>query len=147
MRRLSAILLLMVVSTFVGGCGSSSEQEPDQAALDVVESAYESFNNGDMDAWVEIRNRGSQFGTEQEREDALDRMRHSVGAQIDAGARYTGITCESRGFGEWPVADAGSVSGYYFTCDTTRVTGSAEIAEAFEWVVDGGKVIAVRSDG
>ena len=131
----------------VVGCGSS-EADSEQTALEVVEGAYDAFNAGDVEEWVVIRDQGSYYETPEEQEEAAAYMMELVVPQVEGGARFENIECESLGEGEWPVADAGPVEGYYFTCDTTFVDSEGvESADAFEWVVADGEVVAVRSSG
>jgi hypothetical protein len=119
----------------------------EQHALSVVEAAYDSFNNGDAEAWVEIRDRGSVYSSELAREINLETRRAEAVGDYEDGERYEDIQCESQGEGEWPVADDGNVSGYYITCDTSRVGEQGLIQqEAFEWVVEDREVVAVRTD-
>jgi hypothetical protein len=145
MRRI--VFLVVVPLLVLSGCGSSEGDDPEAAALSTVEAAYEAFNSGDVDTWVEIRDRGSFYATEEDRAEVAEYMAEQVTPEMEGGARYEGIQCESMGDGEWPVADEGLVEGYYFTCDTTYVDSAGdEYPEAFEWVVADGEVIAVRSN-
>ena len=59
MKRI--VFLAVVPLLVLSGCGSSDGSDPEAAALATVEAAYETFNSGDVDAWVEIRDRGSFY--------------------------------------------------------------------------------------
>ena len=145
MRKAMSVLGLL--GLIVAGCGSS-ETDSEQSALEVVQGAYDTFNAGDLEEWVAIRDQGSYYETPEEKEAAIAYMMELLVPQVEGGARFANIECESLGEGEWPVADAGPVEGYYFTCDTTFVDSEGvESADAFEWVVADGEVVAVRSDG
>lgn len=145
MRRVLSVFGLL--GLVVSGCGSS-EGDSEQAALEVVEGAYEAFNIGDVDEWVDVRDRGSSYETSEEQAEMVAYLRDLVVSQVDGGARFENIECESLGDGEWPVADAGPVEGYYFECDTVFVNSAGvESLIAYEWVVADGEVVAVRSNG
>jgi hypothetical protein len=146
MKRI--VFLVVVPLLVVSGCGSSDGDDPEAAALSTVEAAYETFNSGDVDTWVEIRQGGSAFASDEERAEVAEDMADEITPEMEGGARYEGIQCESMGYGEWPAADEGPVEGYYLTRDTTYVDSAGdEYPEAFEWVVADGEVIAVRSNG
>ncbi len=141
------VVLLLVLPVVLSGCGSPDEGDPEAAALSTIEAAYETFNSADVDTWVEIRDRGSSYGTDEDRAEVIEYMTGQLTPQVEGGARYENIQCESQGEGEWPVADEGPVEGYYFTCDTSFVDADGvEYPEAFEWVVADGQVVAVRSN-
>lgn len=146
--RMSTCTTMIAASVLaLMGCGSSDGDNPDQEALSTVEAAYDAFNAGDVETWIEIRDRGSWHETDEDREAVLAAMGDQNTALVAAGARYEDIQCESLGDGEWPVADEGPVSGYSFTCDTNLVDDEGTVySEAFEWVVRDGEVVAVRSD-
>lgn len=147
MRVIRFITIIAVAASILAGCGSPNDGDPEEEALQVVEASYDTYNDGDLEGWVEIRDRGSFHASDADRELALERMRADFASGFEAGARYEQIQCESHGDGEWPIADEGPVSGYYFTCDTRLVDDEGPIhTEAFEWVVRDGEVIAVRSD-
>lgn len=130
----------------VAGCSGTDTTENEATALQTIEDAYASFNDGDAAAWVEIRERGSAYPSQEMRDRVMDDLADEVTEQVQGGARFEDIECESQGLGEWPVADEGTVEGYYFTCDTTYVDADGdERIEPFEWVVDDGEVVAVRS--
>ena len=133
-----------VVRSACGDDDGDAEQDP----LGVVEAAYESFNDGDVDVWVEIRDRGSAYPSEEDRAEVLAAMRTEVEDMTQNGWQYVDVACESQGEGEWPVADEGNVSGTYVACDTTLVSddGTTQYGEAFEWVVHDGEVVAVTSN-
>jgi len=148
-KNLTSVLVVLVVTILtIAGCSSSEEVTPEETAQQAVDAAFALFNAGDVDAWVEIRLRGSAFASDEEREKILEWMRtEEFGPRMAEGAQYEDIACESHGSGEWPVADAGPVEGYYLTCDTSLVAGDgSEVGEAFEWVVADGEVVAVRSN-
>jgi hypothetical protein len=139
--------LVVVPLLVLSLCASSDADDPEAAALSSVEAAYETFNSGDVDTWVAIRDRGSAYATDEDQAEMMEYLAEKVTPEMEGGARYEDIQCESMGLGEWPVADAGPVDGYYFTCDTTYVDSAGEEhPEAFEWVVAEGEVIAVRSN-
>jgi hypothetical protein len=150
--RKPIIVVVAAIAVALGGCSSSSADEgvtDKDSALAVVEDAFELYNSGDAEAWSEVRDLGSWHDTDEDRQEMLDWLSDRTQEEIDAGARYEDIECVSEGLGEWPVADAGPVAGYYFLCDTTFVSDFAERAERFEWVVSegpDGAVIAVRSN-
>jgi hypothetical protein len=145
-------IAVAAVALVLGSCSSSSAAEgvtDEDSALAVIENAHELYNSGDAEAWTEVRDRGSWYATDDDRQEMLDSMSDRTQAEIDAGARYEDIECVSEGPGEWPVADAGPVAGYYFICETTFVSDSTQRAEQFEWVVSQGRdgaVVAVRSN-
>jgi hypothetical protein len=146
-RRL-IVSISVAAAVLVVGCGSSDEVDPEQDALNVVEAAYASFNNGDADTWVEIRDRGSSYASDADREEGIAILGAETERRVDEGWQYEDIECDSQGEGEWPVADDGDVAGHYITCETSLVDGDGELVypEAFEWVVQDGEVVAVRSD-
>jgi hypothetical protein len=117
-----------------------------------VSHAYDLYNVGSIDAWVEVRDRGSAWPSDEARRGGLDLEREAVTEQYEAGSRYIDTTCVSHGFGEWlDIADDRPTSGYYFTCQSIRTLdhedpdASREL-EVFSWVVSNGKVTAVSSD-
>lgn len=139
------VVIGVVCALFVGACSSSEDD-----ALGVVESAYSMFNAGDLEGWIQVRDTGSFYATEEDRDSGFEYMRNQIGPLMDQGARYQDISCESQGYGDWPVADQGLdvPVGYYFVCDTVlRVDATGfERSEQFEWVVADGEVQAVRSN-
>jgi hypothetical protein len=162
MRRGVAISLVLVLG--ITACGDSAddgattEAQPsgvvdEESALAVIEAAYELYNTGDLEAWIEVRNRGSYFATEEDRQEILDWSRDLYGGEMEAGARYEDVECVSEGLGEWPVADTGPVAGYYFTCAAPWASSPQDTAgqvNYFEWVVSegpDGAVVAVRTSG
>ncbi len=149
------VVALVVVAVVVGACSSSDEAAgvvDEDSALAVIEAAYELYNSGDAAGWAEVRDRGSSHNSDEARQEVLDWEVDQTRGEIEAGARYVSIECVSQGLGEWPVADAGPVAGYYFICDTDLVADSddfVERSERFEWVVSegpDGAVVAVRSN-
>jgi len=139
------VRLAIVPILFLAGCSSAGD-DPEAAAQEVVDAAYATFNSGDVDAWVEIRVLGSYFADDDKRDQSMAMMHTTMGAEMEGGAKYQDISCESHGDGDWPVADTGDVAGYYFTCSTVLAEGDSEVPENFEWVVADGQVVAVRSD-
>lgn len=151
-RWMGTMVMIGAVAAAVVACSSSEEAAgvtDEESALAVVDAAYEVYNSGDAQGWTEIRDRGSAGLEGEERQEVLDWMVERTLEEFADGARYEQIDCESRGLGEWPVADTGLAAGYYFVCDTLLVSDGGEQAEQFEWVVSegpDGAVIAVRSD-
>jgi hypothetical protein len=149
-----AIWLVLVLG--VTACGGSDDDRgvvDEESALEVVEAAYQLYNSGDLEGWIEVRNRGSFFASEEDREGIMEWARDLYGGEMEAGAQYEELGCTSHGLGEWPVADTGPVTGYYFTCDSEWISGTQDPTSQvnhFEWVVSegpDGAVVAVRTSG
>jgi hypothetical protein len=137
---------------------TSTETRPtgvadEESALAVIDAAYELYDSGDLEGWIDVRNRGSHFATEDDRQEILDWERDLYGGEMEGGARYGDVECVSEGLGEWPIADTGPVVGYYFACDAPWTPGSQDLGarvDHFEWVVSegpNGTVVAVRTSG
>jgi hypothetical protein len=122
----------------------------EDAAQAVVDQAYAAFNSGDVERWVEMREPGSFFATEEDRAESAAWMSEVAEEQVASGAQFTDIECTSHGEGEWPdVADPGVPTpiGIYITCATIltpeTVRGAGRVA--FEWVIADDAVVAVMS--
>lgn len=145
------LLALFVAGFLLVACGGDADSDED-AALAVIENAYELWNSGDAVAWVEVRERGSFWESDEQRTEVLSEVLGWVEDRMTVyDVRYTEIDCESQGFGEWPgVADPGLpvAEGYYFICETevTSANPEFEVTEVFNWVVAEGEVIAVNSE-
>lgn len=141
-RHVHQLIGIAVVAAVLGGCDQSAAD-----AQDVVDAAYATYNEGDVDAWARIRDRGSSYESDEQRDQTMAQLRDRDRDRVRDGAHYADIACEGHGDGAWPVADDGDVDGYYLTCDAVLVLGDGtELPESFEWVVDDGEVVAVRSD-
>ena len=140
------IALVCAAVMVVAGCGEPNGSDPEADARAVIDDAFATFNAGDYDAWVEVRDRGASHASEADRDETLALMRDRERSLMEDGGHYEEIECESHGDGSWPVAEAGDVDGWYFTCRTHFVFGDGWTApETFEWVVADGDVVAVRS--
>ena len=145
-------LLLCAITVCIGlaGCGGGDDAD-EAAALAVVQDAYELFNAGDA-AWLDVRDRGSSYPSEEFREESRAEGIIEFESEVAGIFRYEDIECESRGLGEWPgIADRGQpvASGYYFVCKTTLTSdapNATAVPETFNWVVSNGEVVAVNSD-
>lgn len=120
------------------------------AARAVVDSAYALFNDGDV-GWVELRDRGSAYESEAERQENLAEGEVEILNSAAAGMRIDLIDCTFQGVGRWSsVADEETVTGYYFICDTQLTDAFREpvglfLPEEYHWVINDGDVVAVKS--
>lgn len=167
-KQLIAVMMSVGVAVLgVSACGGSTDEGAtvqastataaessgvvdEESALAVIQAAYELYNAGDLEGWIEVRNQGSAFASDEDRQQILDWEREMYGSEMEAGAQYEELGCTSQGLGEWPVADTGAVAGYYFTCASRWVSGTDESLNQFEWVVSegpDGAVVAVRTSG
>ena len=129
---------------------SGAEDEAAAGAFQAVNDAYDLFNTGNIEAWVEVRDLGSYWASEELRAIRTPGFTLEEQAKYDAGARYVETECVSHGLGDWPdVADDGLATGYYFTCDAVLTSDFEDSAatrnvESFNWVVNDGAVVAVN---
>ena len=100
MRNLGGLACSLLV--VLAGCTTSAGSEA--GALAAVDAAYASFNEGDTDTWVELLERGSYYESEDRRAWAHDLVMDVMSEQVDGGAQYETVDCESRGRGSWDVA-------------------------------------------
>jgi hypothetical protein len=129
MRRVAVIGVVLVFALMAGACSSSEDD-----ALGVVESAYSTFSEGNLEGWVEVRDTGSCSGTEADLDSALEYMRSQVGPLMDEGARYEDISCESQGYGEWPGADEGlDVPVGCYSCSGWKPPESSAASSSSGW--------------
>lgn len=164
MRRSTLVALLAVpIAVLVLSACSSDDTYPTStavvsgaddaaaAAFQVVNDTYDLFNTGDIEAWVEVRDSGSAWPSEEVRSREMPAIIEEAQSKYDEGSRYVETECVSQGLGSWPgVADEGDVTGYYFTCTTALTKESAgrglsQVDEFYKWVVNEGVVVAVTS--
>ena len=132
---------------------SGAEDDAATAAFQTVNDAYDLYNTGDIETWVEVRDSGSDWPSEEIRAEELPLLQQEIQASYDAGSRYVETECVSHGLGDWPdVADSGLATGYYFTCEAVLTSDfedpdASEVHKAFNWVVNDDVVVAVNSNG
>jgi hypothetical protein len=122
-------------------------------AFRLVAAAYQSYNDGDGEAWVEIRDRGSFHRSPSDAEASLEEGQAVFAAASALGSRIDVLGCFSRGSGEWPFLGDWRLptpAGYWFCCETARTDAfhalsGVPLAEVFDWVVADGEVVAVAS--
>ncbi len=116
-----------------------------------VTDAYDLYNTGDIEAWVEVRDAGSDWPPDVDRVEGMEELRQEAQARYDLGARYLETECVSHGEMNWPgIADEGLASGYHFTCDGIYILDFenpdlTSIVKGLNWVVKDGVVVAVNS--
>ena len=160
-RLLTAIVVALALTA--AGCGTddtyptstavvSEADGPAKEAFEVVSDSYDLYNTGEIETWVEVRDRGSDWPSEEIRSEGMEEIRQVEQARWAAGARYVETECVSHVLDDWPdIADSGVATGYYFTC-LAVLTDNNEDADAFRrrdrftWVVDDGVVVAVNSE-
>jgi hypothetical protein len=131
---------------------SEADTAAEAAAFEPVRRAYDLYNLGKIGEWVEVRDSGSVWPSEEQRTEGMEERRMEERVGYEAGFRYVDTECVSNGLGDWPgVADDGAVTGYYFTCESvwTRHDENLEafaVYESFNWVVNDGAVAAVNSE-
>lgn len=116
------------------------------AAMVVINEAYAAFNLGNVERWVAMRDPGSRYGSQAQRNTSIQESTQWTKSLMAAGAQFTKIECRSYGEGEWSgIADGGvAVKGHYVTCDTVVSTAPIEGGPAtFEWVIANDRVAAV----
>lgn len=120
-------------------------------AFSAVEEAYHLLNTGDP-RWIEIRGRGSNYGTPDEEEANKEAVGQFWTALMTADPHYNVSVCVSNGSGEWDIADPGVPTpvGHYFVCEATYTDALLKVAgvhpsEEFHWVVGDEGIMAVRS--
>jgi hypothetical protein len=163
MRRLTVFALTAIALTVVLSACSSDDSYPTStavvsgaddaatAAFQTVNDAYDLYNTGDIEGWVEVRDAGSVWPPEFDRDEGMEEIRQEEQANYDGGARYVETECVTNGLGDWPeIADDEIVSGYFFVCNAVYTLNYqdpdlAGVAERFNWVVNDGVVVAVNS--
>lgn len=147
MEKMRGAAVVVALAAMASGCASDAVSE-EEAAMRVVEEAYAAFNSGDVERWVEVREAGSYFASEEDREESAVWLTGVTEAQVAAGAEFTEIECESLGEGEWSgIADGEVAQGFHITCETVLTPETVEFAgpTVFEWVVADDTVVAVTS--
>jgi hypothetical protein len=129
----------------------SGADDATAAEFQTVNDTYDLYNTGDIEAWVEVRDAGSVWPADVDRDAAMEEIVQGEQANYDGGARYVETECVSHGLDDWPeIADEGLASGHYFTCnavytldyENSDLTG---VVDRFDWVVTDGVVVAVSS--
>lgn len=131
---------------------TGAEDDTATEQFQAVDEAYDLYNTGDVEAWVEVRDSGSQWPSDEDRTEGMEKLRQQVQANYDAGSRYVETECVSHGFDDWEgVADGALATGYYFTCEAVLTSDfedsdATKVSESFNWVVNEGVVVAVNSN-
>ena len=131
---------------------SEADTAAEAAAFEPVNRAYDLYNLGNIGEWVEVRDLGSVWPSEEQRTQGMEEWRSEERVRYQAGFRYVATECVSNGLGDWPgVSDDGAVTGYYFKCESVWTRhyenlGEFGVYESFNWVVKDGAVLAVNSE-
>ena len=151
MESLGSAELVVVPPGLPEGPSAADETDPEAlAALAVIEGAIRAFNSGNASEWVALRDKGSVYPSEEERQADLPAWEAHVAAEHAVGTRMEIVDCISHGHGVWPgIADTPlpDAVGFRFTCeiettDSFRDLGGVAAIEFVEWVVDETTVIA-----
>jgi hypothetical protein len=162
MKHRLLVAMIVTLALTAAGCGTDAAyptstavvSEADGAATDafeVVSDSYDLYNTGELEAWVEVREKGSSWSPDVVPSEVLEDERRRNQSWWNVGARYVETECVSHGLDDWwDIADSGVATGYYFTCltvltDNYEDADARQQSEAFNWVVNDGVVVAVNS--